>query len=133
MNAILSELQAAFPYAQFQAASNINARRRYIWDRYFVSLLPLVRNGHITLPHVPDNTTHNANVFYIRIIGPAQRQDLIQHMASANVQTHPQFMPLHSSPFGRSHGRFDGVDRVTSLASSQILLQSVYLALSDEA
>ncbi|KAB8256423.1 pyridoxal phosphate-dependent transferase [Aspergillus pseudonomiae] len=101
---------------------NINARRRYIWDRYFVSLLPLVRNGYITLPHVPDNTTHNANVFYIRIIGPAQRQDLIQHMASANVQTHPQFMPLHSSPFGRSHGRFDGVDRVTSLASSQILL-----------
>ncbi|KAB8202374.1 pyridoxal phosphate-dependent transferase [Aspergillus parasiticus] len=99
----------------------------------FVSLLPLVHKGYIALPHVPDGTTHNANVFYIRVMDPAQRQDLIRHMASANVQVHPQFMPLHTSPFGRSHGRFHGEDRVTSLASSQILLLPVHFALSDEA
>ncbi|KAK6810903.1 hypothetical protein RU639_013336 [Aspergillus parasiticus] len=133
LNATLSELQAAFLYAQFQAADSINARRRHIWDHYFVSLLPLVRKGYIALPHVPDGTTHNANVFYIRVMDPAQRQDLIRHMASANVQVHPQFMPLHTSPFGRSHGRFHGEDRVASLASSQILLLPVHFALSGEA
>ncbi|KAE8365225.1 pyridoxal phosphate-dependent transferase [Aspergillus caelatus] len=119
--ATLSELQAAFLYAQLQAADCINARRMHIWNRYFVSLLPLVHKGYITLPHVPDNTTHNTN-----------RQDMIRHMASADVQVHPQFMPLHSSPFGRSYSRFHGDDRVTSLASSQILLLPVHLALSDE-
>ena len=72
-------------------------------------------------------------MFYIRVIDPAQREDLIRHMARAKVQVHPQFMPLHSSPFGRSHGHFHGEDRVTSLASSQILLLPVHLALSDEA
>ncbi|KAE8329177.1 pyridoxal phosphate-dependent transferase [Aspergillus sergii] len=123
---------AAFLYAQLQAADSINARRRHIWDHYFVSLLPLVRKGYIALPHVPDGTTHNANVFYIRVMDPAQRQDLIRHMASANVQVHPQFMPLHSSSFGRNHGRFHGEDRGTPLASSQILLLPVHLALSDE-
>ncbi|KAE8338374.1 hypothetical protein BDV24DRAFT_166398 [Aspergillus arachidicola] len=121
LNAILSELQAAILYAQFQAADSINA------------LLPLVRKGYIALPHVPGGTTHVANVFYIRVIDPAQRQDLIRHMASANVQVHPQFMPLHSSPFGRSHGHFHGEDRITSLASPQILLLPVDFALSDEA
>ncbi|KAB8270716.1 pyridoxal phosphate-dependent transferase [Aspergillus minisclerotigenes] len=125
--------EAAFLYAQVQAGDSINARRRHIWDHYFVGLLPLVRKGYITLPRVPDDTTQHANVFYIRVIDPAQREDLIRHMAGSNVQVHPQFMPLHSSPFGRSHGRFHGEDRVTSLASSQILLLPVHLALSDEA
>ncbi|KAE8157986.1 pyridoxal phosphate-dependent transferase [Aspergillus tamarii] len=121
LNATLSEPQAAFLYT------------RHIWDRYFVSLLPLVRKGYITLPHVPNNTTYNANVFYIRVIDPTQCQDMIQHMASANVQVHPQYMPLQSSLFAGSHSRFHGDDRVTSLTSSQILLLPVHLALSDEA
>ncbi|KAE8131115.1 pyridoxal phosphate-dependent transferase [Aspergillus pseudotamarii] len=86
LNATLSELQAAFLYAHLQAADCINARRRHIWGHYFVSLLPLVRKGYITLPHAPDNTTHNANMFYIRLMGPTQRQDMIRHMASAKVQ-----------------------------------------------
>lgn len=58
---------------------------------------------------------------------------MIQRMASANVQVHPQYMPLQSSLFAGSHSRFHGDDRVTSLTSSQILLLPVHLALSDEA
>ncbi|KAE8353687.1 pyridoxal phosphate-dependent transferase [Aspergillus coremiiformis] len=131
LNATLSELQAAFLYAQLQAADDINGRRMHIWNRYYSGLFPLAHEGYITLPFVPRDTTHNANVFYIRV-RDGQRQALIQHMANANVQTHPQFMPLHLSPYGQTHGRFSGVDRVTSLASAQILLLPVHLSLSDE-
>ncbi|KAE8145006.1 pyridoxal phosphate-dependent transferase [Aspergillus avenaceus] len=132
LNATLSELQAAFLYAQLQAADGINGRRLHIWNRYHAALAPLVDRGYITLPHVPDGTTHNANVFYIRVSDAEQRSDLMRHMGKAKVQTHPQFMPLHSSPFGLVHGRFSGVDRVTTLATSQILLLPVHLTLSDE-
>ncbi|KAB8069632.1 pyridoxal phosphate-dependent transferase [Aspergillus leporis] len=132
LNATLSELQAAFLYAQLQAADRINGRRMQIWSRYHSELAPLARKGCITLPHVPEDTTHNANVFYIRVKEPAQRQALIRHMDHAGIQTHPQFMPLHLSPYGREHGLFVGDDRVTSLASSQILLLPVHLSLSDD-
>ncbi|KAF7588439.1 hypothetical protein BBP40_005703 [Aspergillus hancockii] len=132
LNATLSEPQAAFLYAQLQAADRINGRRLQIWNRYHSGLAPLARKGRITLPHVPADTTHNANVFYIRLKDPAQREALIRHMESANIQTHPQFMPLHLSPCGRKNGRFVGDDCVTSLASSQILLLPLHLSLSHE-
>ncbi|THC88714.1 hypothetical protein EYZ11_011839 [Aspergillus tanneri] len=132
LNATLSELQAAFLYAQLQAADKINGRRLEIWQRYQTNLAPLAQKGYITLPHIPANTTHNANVFYVRVTDETQRKDLIVHMDQANIQTHPQFMPLHSSPYGLKNGRFVGVDRVTSLAISQILLLPVHLTLTDE-
>ncbi|PKY01054.1 TDP-4-keto-6-deoxy-D-glucose transaminase [Aspergillus campestris IBT 28561] len=132
INATLSEIQAAFLYAQLQAADQIVARRRHIWHRYADALAPLEDRGHLILPRVPTNTTHNANVFYIRVVDPARRSPLVDFLAGKGVQAHPQFMPLHRSPYGREHGRFVGPDRVTSLAAAQILLLPVHLDLSDE-
>lgn len=132
LNATLSEVQAAFLFAQLQAVEAINGRRRHIWQTYRTRLTPLVDKGHLSLPHVPCDTTHNANVFYIRITDAARRPALIEHLRQSNVQTHPQFVPLHSSPYGRAHGRFSGTDRVTTLASSQLLLLPVHLSLSDQ-
>ncbi|KAJ5669727.1 hypothetical protein N7462_010797 [Penicillium macrosclerotiorum] len=131
LNATLSEIQAAFLYAQLQNADGINSRRRHIWHRYHACLAVLAQRGHIMLPHIPDNTTHNANVFWIRLVDATQRVSLISHLDRAGVQAHPQFMPLHTSPYGRIHGRFSGIDRVTSLAAAQILLLPLHTALSD--
>lgn len=132
LNATMSETQAAFLYAQLQAADQINSRRLQIWDRYHVSLVYLERMEHIELPQVPKNTTHNANVFWIRLRDAAIRSRLISHLNEANVQAYPQFMPLHSSPYGKIHGRFVGIDRATSLAASQILLLPLHMALTDD-
>ncbi|KAF9890525.1 hypothetical protein FE257_005930 [Aspergillus nanangensis] len=133
VNATLSELQAAFLYAQLLDADHIVARRRAIWTRYFASLGRLAQKGYLSLPTVPPDTTHNANVFYIRVTDVNQRGALIRYLDKHNIQAHPQFMPLHSSPYGQQHGRFVGVDRITSLAASQILLLPLHLALTDEA
>ncbi|KAJ5728175.1 hypothetical protein N7493_004505 [Penicillium malachiteum] len=132
INATLTELQASFLYSQLQASEFINTRRLYLWNRYHSALTPLVDRGCIMLPEVPKNTTHNANVFWIRVIDPSHRDDLIRHLDHANIEAHPQFMPLHLSPYGQKIGRFSGDDRVTTLAISQILILPLNMILTDE-
>lgn len=131
INATLSETQAAFLYGQIQAHDQINTRRLQIWHRYYLALAPLVRKKLILLPEVPKDTTHNANVFWMRVHDPIQRPELIRHLARANIEAHSQFTPLHTSPYGRKHGRFNGKDSVTSLAVSQILTLPLSMTLSD--
>ncbi|KAJ5743597.1 hypothetical protein N7533_008467 [Penicillium manginii] len=126
LNATLSEIQAAFLYAQLQRTEMINSRRLDIWHRYQIALAPLEERGKIKLAQVPARTTHNANVFWIRLTDARLRSSLIRHLKEANVQAYSQFMPLHSSPYGKVHGYFAGEDRMTSIAASQILLLPIH-------
>ncbi|CAG8423622.1 unnamed protein product [Penicillium salamii] len=130
-NATLSELQAAFLFGQLEAAEQINGRRLWLWRRYFSGLVPLSQRGYIDLPTVPDNTTHNANIFWILIRDASQRPGLLHYLSNSGIDAHPQFMPLHSSPYGKIRGRFSGYDTVTSLAASQIVLLPLHMGLSD--
>ncbi|CAG7918490.1 unnamed protein product [Penicillium olsonii] len=132
LNATLSELQAAFLFGQLEASDQINARRLWLWGRYFSSLAPLSQKGHIDLPTIPKDTTHNANIFWMQLKDTSQRPGLIRYLGNANIEAHAQFMPLHLSPYGKAHGRFSGVDSVTSLAASQIVLLPLHMGLSDE-
>lgn len=132
INAIMTELQAAFLYSQLQSSGMINNRRLQIWDYYHSALEPLAQRGLILLPKVPKDTTHNANVFWMRIVDATQRENLMKHLARASIEAHPQFMPLHHSPYGQKLGRFSGEDRVTSLAVSQILILPLHPSLSDQ-
>ncbi|KAJ6021474.1 hypothetical protein N7540_006978 [Penicillium herquei] len=132
INATMTELQASFLYSQLQASEFINTRRLYLWNRYHSALTPLVHRGCIVLPEVPKDTTHNANVFWIRVINPTQRVNIIPYLDRANIEAHPQFMPLHLSPYGQKIGRFSGDDRVTTLAISQILIIPLDMVLTDE-
>ncbi|KAH8429284.1 uncharacterized protein LDX57_006951 [Aspergillus melleus] len=129
-NATLSEVQAAFLFAQLQAVETINGRRRQIWQEYHTRLAPLVDKGHLSLP--PAGTTHNPNMFYVQLADASQPPAMIEHLREASFHAHAQFMPLHSSPDGRAHGRFSGADRVITLASAQLLLLPIYHSLSDE-
>ncbi|KAJ5183483.1 hypothetical protein N7492_001099 [Penicillium capsulatum] len=132
VNATLAETQAAFLYAQIQSHDRIYARRLQLWLRYHVALAPLAQKGLIILPEVPKDTTHNANVFWMRVRSPRQRPELIRHLACVNIEAHAQFSPLHASPYGRRHGRFHGEDHVTSLAVGQIVILPLNMTLSDE-
>lgn len=132
LNATLSEVQAAFLFGQIEAVDQINQRRLLLWQQYYTALTPLSEKRYINLPLIPDNTTHNANIFWIQICDISQRPALLRHLSEANIQGHTQFMPLHLSPFGRKYGHFSDQDSVTSLAVSQILLLPIHMALSDE-
>lgn len=131
INATLSEIQAAFLYAQFQAAPEIISRRRRLWSRYYKRLAPLAHAGIIRLPQPAAEADHNAAVFWLRLANASDRPAFIEHMAAGQIQTQAQFVPLHSSPFGKQVGRFHGEDRVTTRAAAEIVLLPLYAELTE--
>ncbi|GLA74692.1 putative PKS/NRPS-like protein biosynthetic cluster [Aspergillus tubingensis] len=131
INATLSEIQAAFLYAQFQAAPEILSHRRRLWSRYHRCLAPLAHAGIIRLPHPAAEAYHNAAIFWVRLADASDRPVFIEYMAAAHIQTQAQFVPLHSSPFGKRVGRFHGEDLVTTRAAEEIVLLPLYSELTE--
>src|SRR6185312_6261596 len=57
----LSELNAAFLWAQLEAAAELTVERRRIWDLYNDALEPLEEDGSLRRPIVPPDVEHNAH------------------------------------------------------------------------
>ena len=61
-----SDMNAAYLYAQLEKADEINEARLACWNRYYENLTPLMEQGRIELPVVPEGCVHNAHMFYIK-------------------------------------------------------------------
>ena len=127
-----SELNAAYLYAQLEAADAINADRLKSWSAYMKSLAPLRDAGLVELPAVPDGYRHNAHMFYIKVKNLAQRTSLIQFLKDRGIGTAFHYVPLHSSPAGTAQGRFSGSDRYTTRESERLLRLPMFYGLSEE-
>ncbi|KGD80150.1 TDP-4-oxo-6-deoxy-D-glucose aminotransferase [Tatumella morbirosei] len=128
---LMSDLQAAYLWAQLEAAEQINQRRLTLWNQYYQALLPLEQQGRLLLPSVPENCTHNAHMFYIRLANNSVRSRLIDWMKEADILAVFHYIPLHSSPAGQQYGRFHGSDRFTTVESERLLRLPLFYNLSD--
>ncbi|GAA2688052.1 MULTISPECIES: dTDP-4-amino-4,6-dideoxygalactose transaminase [Actinosynnema] len=130
-SALMSELQAAFLLAQFEAADRISARRHELWDAYREALGPVAEDGAFALPTIPAHSGHNAHAFTLKLPGPAERARFLADLAASGVLATFHFVPLHSSPAGRRFGRFHGVDRHTTDVSERVARLPLFLAMTD--
>ncbi|MCW6033480.1 dTDP-4-amino-4,6-dideoxygalactose transaminase [Pantoea sp. JK] len=128
---LMGDLQAAYLWAQLEAAEQINQQRLRLWQRYYDALQPLATAGRIELPVVPKNCRHNAHMFYIKLRDSDDRQALINWMKEAEILTVFHYIPLHSSPAGERFGRFHGDDVFTTRESERLLRLPLFYNLSD--
>jgi len=128
---LMSDLQAAWLWAQLEAATQINQQRLSLWQRYYDALQPLADSGRITLPAVPADCQQNAHMFYIKLRDQQQRQALIDWLKEAEILAVFHYIPLHSSPAGKRFGRFAGEDRFTTVESERLLRLPLFYNLSD--
>ncbi len=128
---LMADLQAAFLWAQLEAAEQINQQRLRLWQRYYDALQPLAAAGRIELPVVPKNCCHNAHMFYIKLRDSDDRQALINWMKEAEILTVFHYIPLHSSPAGERFGRLHGDDVFTTRESERLLRLPLFFNLSD--
>ncbi len=103
-----------------------------IWNKYNSSLKILEENHKISLPHIPENTTHNAHIFYFITKSLEERTKLISFLKQNEIQAVFHYIPLHSSPAGIKFGRFDGKDEVTTEYSERLIRLPLYYGLKDE-
>lgn len=117
----LSEINAAFLFAQLEAADAITARRLELWRQYHAGLEGLERRGLLRRPIVPPESTNVAHMYYVLLGSLDERSRLIAHLDHAGVKAVFHYVPLHSSAAGRRWGRAVGDLHVTDDASDRLV------------
>jgi dTDP-4-amino-4,6-dideoxygalactose transaminase len=98
-----SELTAAFLLAQLERLENIQKKRKEHWEYYFHKLQRLQQEGKIMLPELPAFATNNAHIFYLITRDLKERDQLLRHLKYYGIQAIFHYVPLHESPFYKSH------------------------------
>lgn len=128
---LISEINAAFLYAQLLKADQIIKKRLKCWDEYLKELTPLAQAGHIELPFIPDNCTHNGHIFYIKCKDGMTRDKLIAHLHKYHIKAIFHYIPLHSSQAGQKYGADYSIEH-TYQESVRLLRLPLYSKLSTE-
>lgn len=131
-NFIMSEVQAAYLWAQLEQEDRISSRRRQLWDSYFTALQPLSEAGKLRLPVVPAGRVHNGHMFFVRLESKEERDVFIRHMKKDGITASAHYVPLHPRPLGQKQGRFAGKEVHTTLESDRLVRLPMYYTLSDE-
>ena len=118
---LMSELQAAYLYAQLEAAQQIKQVRLAIWQRYFEVLRPFAEQGRVSLPTCPPECEQNGHLFYLKWQDMSERNAFIDWLKQHGILAVFHYVPLHSSPAGRQYGRFVGKDRFTTSESERLV------------
>lgn len=127
-----SELNAAYLWAQLEDAQKIYDDRMRSWNLYYEQLKPLVDEGRIELPVIPEGCVHNAHMFYIKTKDLKERTDLIFYLKGKQINSVFHYIPLHSSPAGKKLGVFHGEDKYTTRESERLLRLPMYYGLGKE-
>lgn len=127
-----SDMNAAYLWAQLEAAEQINEKRLRIWDFYHEQLASLEEEGWIQRPFVPDYATHNAHMYYIKVKDLEIRTKLIAYLKEREILSVFHYVPLHSAAAGKKFGRFHGEDVYTTRESERIMRLPMYYSLSLE-
>jgi dTDP-4-amino-4,6-dideoxygalactose transaminase len=96
----LSEINAAFLYAQLLKAKKIIIKRLKIFNHYHSLLQTLEIANVIKRPALPTYVKHNGHMYYI-LVKNNKRDKLIKYLQKKKINTVFHYIPLHSSPFGK--------------------------------
>ncbi|ASK62588.1 dTDP-4-amino-4,6-dideoxygalactose transaminase [Virgibacillus phasianinus] len=127
---LLSDLNAAYLYAQLQNADHINDDRLSTWNHYHQALQTL--NESVSLPFIPEDCSHNAHMYYLKTDDENTRQQLIEYLKAHDIMAVSHYVPLHSSHAGEKYGRFIGEDLYTTRDSERLVRLPLYYGMEEE-
>ena len=127
----MSELNAAFLWAQLESADDITSRRLRVWDSYHAALAGLEERGLLRRPVLPEGVTHNAHMYYVLVEDRGIRDRLIDALAREGVQAVFHYVPLHDSPGGLRHGRSHGTLPVTTDVAGRLVRLPLWIGMDE--
>jgi dTDP-4-amino-4,6-dideoxygalactose transaminase len=126
------EMVAAYLAAQLEEAAIITGRRLALWDRYHEAFASLEREGRLRRPVIGEDCAHNAHMYYLLLSTLEERTAFIDHMKALEIQCVFHYVPLHSSPRGRSVGRVCGALPVTDDVADRLVRMPLWVGLEDQ-
>jgi dTDP-4-amino-4,6-dideoxygalactose transaminase len=129
---ILSELNASFLYAQLLDIERINEDRMGNWKAYENGLKILRDNHLIDVQDIPQECSHNAHLYYIKLKDSNERKDLIEFLKTSGIDASFHYSALHSTEPGKKYCRFSGADNHTTKESERLLRLPIFYGMSSD-
>ena len=102
---LMSEYGAAVLDSQLQSFAEIQTRRFAVWNAYAEHLADWADAQGVTLMRVPDDRTHTAHLFYLRMPTHGEQVRMLSHLRSLGVVGTFHYVPLDTAPAGLRFGR----------------------------
>ena len=125
-----SEINAAFLFAQLEAANTITEQRLGVWQTYHDAFAPWECKGAVRRPIVPSDCSHNGHLYYLLFADLAHRTAVQSFLRRAGIDAVFHYVPLHSSPAGLKFGRAAGSLPVTERTAARLLRLPVWAGMT---
>jgi dTDP-4-amino-4,6-dideoxygalactose transaminase len=126
-----SEIVAAFLYAQLENLTEIQNRRKKIWQIYYDELVSVAEKGHIKLAELPSYASNNGHMFYIICNDGNIQQLLLKYLKDRGILAVFHYLSLHNSEFYKD--KHDDRNLINSDHYTNCLIRlPFYLDLKDE-
>jgi dTDP-4-amino-4,6-dideoxygalactose transaminase len=129
---VMSDVLAAFLFAQLEVWQDIQARRQRIWQYYDRHLRSWAQESGIGCPVVPAHCEQSCHMYYLILPSLENRQALISFLKARGILSVFHYVPLHLSPMGERMGGRKGSCPVSEEKSERLLRLPFYNRLSQE-
>jgi dTDP-4-amino-4,6-dideoxygalactose transaminase len=129
---VMSDVLAAFLYAQLEVWQDIQARRQRIWQYYDQHLRSWAREHGIGCPVVPQYCEQSCHMYYLILPSLEKRQALISFLKTRGILSVFHYVPLHLSPMGQRMGGRKGNCPVSEEKSERLVRLPFYNSLSQD-
>jgi dTDP-4-amino-4,6-dideoxygalactose transaminase len=128
---VMSEITAAFLWAQLEAAEDIVAHRLASWLRYHEGFAGLEDAGLLRRPTIPEGCRHNGQAYWLLLPSRRQRDELIAVLRARGIGAIFHYLPLHAARAGRRWGRSAGDLRLTEDLAARMIRLPLYVGIDD--
>lgn len=123
---VLSDLLARILETQLDKLDEINTKRAALYQSYQDAFAPLEARECLKRPVIPPGIASNWHIYALRV-PVAQRDALIDHLRARGIGATFHYVPLHSSPFGRTQLGYRGDELpVTEMVSRSLVRLPLY-------
>ena len=128
---LMSDVLAAFLYAQLEVWRVIQKNRQRIWETYHERLAGWCLENGVRRPVVPPHCEQAWHMYYLLLPSLQMRTALIARLKSRGILAVFHYQPLHLSEMGRKFGGGPGDCPVTEVIADQILRLPFFNDLTD--
>jgi dTDP-4-amino-4,6-dideoxygalactose transaminase len=122
----LSDILAAYLYAQLEKHETIQRKRRAVFERYERLLAPHAGELGFRLPVVPDGAEQTYHMFYVLLPDRSSRDGVLKNMHADRIHPTFHYVPLHSSEGGSRFAAYPTECPVTEDVSGRLLRLPFY-------
>lgn len=129
---VMSDVLAAFLFAQLDVWPFIQVKRQTLWMRYHQELRDWCQANGVRQPIIPSHCEQAYHMYYLLLPSLDARTRLIAHLKSLGILAVFHYLPLHLSEYAKQWGGKVGDCPVTENVSDRLLRLPFFNSMTPE-